>query len=156
MNNKPDPSDLEPCGEFAASVRDFRSAVTHVADRETARPVPADWLAPARKRRRSEQQRVGLAWACAVLLSVAAVPFSSHLHHNVGTHSIAQTASAPAPESDTALLEQVDTDISASVPSSLAPLAELDNWNAEATNTSRSSSGNGTPLANTENTNVAQ
>ena len=149
MNREVEPSNLEPSGEFAASVRDFRAAVTHVADRETARPVPANWLAPARKRRRSAQQRVVLGWACAVLLGIAAVPFSSHPGHHVVTHPIAQTVTAPAAESDTALLEDVDTDISETVPSSLEPLAELDSLN-----TSSDTSGNGAPLAKTEKTNA--
>jgi hypothetical protein len=34
---------------------------------------------------------------------------------------------------DTALLEQVDSAVSESVPSSLAPLATLDNWNSTTT-----------------------
>lgn len=156
MNTRPDPNPLDPSGEFADAVRDFRSAVTHVADRETAQPLPTEWLAPARKRHRSAQQRAGLAWAFAVLLGVAAVPFSSHSHHSVAVHPVAQAETAPAAEADTALLEQVDTDVSASVPSSLAPLAELDTWNTELTNTSSSSPADGTPLAQTEKTNVAQ
>jgi hypothetical protein len=51
---------------------------------------------------------------------------------------------------DTALLEQVDTAVSESVPSSLAPLATLDDWSSTtSTNTERS-------LNTSEKKNVAQ
>ena len=76
--------DLEPTGEFAAGVCDFRAVVTHVAERETARPLAIDWLAPARKRRRSHQHRLVLGWACAAALCFATVqltmmPISIHV-----------------------------------------------------------------------------
>lgn len=148
-------NNIEPSGELAASIRDFRSAVTHVADRETARPVAAEWLAPARKRRRSHQQRVVLAWACAALLCFATLPWSSSHSHRTVVHpaiSAASVSVAPAAESDSALLEQVDADVSESVPSSLAPLAELDSWNAASANVS---SGSSRTLKSTERTNVA-
>ena len=131
---------LEPSGEFAARIRDFRSAVEHVAARETAHPVTAGWLAPAQKRRRSAQQRMILGWACAALLCFATLPFSTSSHHaappQVAPVAVA-IATAPAADSDTALLEQVDTDVSESVPSSLAPLVELDSWTTQTTNTER-------------------
>lgn len=148
---------IEPSGELAASIRDFRSAVKHVADRETARPVAAGWLAPARKRRRSHQQRVVLAWACAALLCLATLPWSSHSHSTAAHPAISAAAVsvAPAAESDTALLEQVDADVSESVPSSLAPLAELDSWNAASANVSSGSSATAKTLKSTERTNVA-
>jgi hypothetical protein len=148
---------IELSGEFAASIRDFRSAVTHVAERETARPVAAGWLAPARKRRRSTQQRIALVWVCAALLCFATLPLSTHLRH-AAVHPVAQApAAAPIPESDSALLEQVDAEVSESVPSSLAPLTELDNNTASinTSNTSGSSSSDGTTPAQTERTNVA-
>jgi hypothetical protein len=37
---------------------------------------------------------------------------------------------APSPASEDAFLEQVDSEISEPVPSSLAPLTELDSWNS--------------------------
>ena len=58
MNSDMEHNSLEPSGEFAASIRNFRSAVAHVADRETARPVAPGWLAPAQRRRRSAQRRM--------------------------------------------------------------------------------------------------
>lgn len=142
---------IEPSGEFAASIRDFRSAVTHVADREAAGPVGAAWLSGARKRRRHAQQRMVLGWAAAALLCLATLPLATHLRHPVIAPLTVQTATtaSPAPESDTAILEQVDTDLSESVPSSLAPLTDLDSW----ANSSSNASKNGT-LNHTETTNA--
>lgn len=125
--------DLEPTGEFASGVRDFRAAVTHVAERETARPVAIDWLAPARKRRRSHQHRLVLGWACAAALCFATVPFAIMpltTHSNPAPIQIGQRAPSPLaqtnePENGSGLMEQIDADVSESVPASLAPLAEL-------------------------------
>lgn len=158
MNSDVDNTKIEPSGDFAKSIRDFRSAVTHVAERETASPVTAGWLAPARKRRRSTQQRIALGWACAALLCFATLPFPIHSHHQAPVNPVAAVSTVPAEpsaESDTALLEQVDTDVSESVPSPLAPLADLDNWDTTSANPS-SNSNNGTTLRPTESTNVAQ
>lgn len=155
MNSDIDNTNLEPSGDFAQSIRDFRSAVTHVAERETASPVTAGWLAPARKRRRDNQQTMALSWACAALLCFATLPFSSHSRHQAPVSPIATVPTEPSAESDTALLEQVDTDVSESVPSPLAPLADLDNWDTASANPS-SGSDNGTTLRRTESTNVAQ
>lgn len=128
---------MEPSGEFAAAIRDFRAAVTHVAARETARPMAADWLAPAMKRRRTHQHRMVLAWACAAALCFATVPFAiMPLTSNSGSapvHVAMQTpATAPVAqhhEADNGLLRQVDEQVSESVPSSLAPLEEMENMN---------------------------
>jgi hypothetical protein len=139
-------TNLEPSGEFAAAIRDFRSAVEYVAARETARPVSANWLVPARKRQRSAHQRMALGWTLAALLCIATLPFSIHSRHVTVHPVIAPIATAPAAESDSALLEQVDSDVSESVPSSLAPLTALDSWNTTSANTSSVSSANGTTL----------
>lgn len=124
--------DLEPKGEFAAGIRDFRAAVTHVAERETVRPLAVDWLLPARKRRRSHQQRLVLGWACAAALCFATVPFAIiplTTHSNPASIHMAPQTAAPLAQSTepegSGLMEQVDADVSESVPSSLAPLAEL-------------------------------
>lgn len=149
---------VEPSGEFAASIRDFRSAVTHVAEREAGRPVAAKWLDPARKRRRAAQQRVALTWACAALLCLATLPFSIHSRHDSVARNVTPAVIAPAssPESDTALLEQVDTDVSESVPPSLAPLAELDNLTTTSSNTAGSASHRTSTPAQTESTNATR
>jgi hypothetical protein len=150
LENTLDPS-LEPHGEVANSIALFRTAVHFIAERETARPLTAEWLAPARRRHRAAQRRMVLAWACAVVLCFAVVPLSLHAPH--ATKS-AQFVHAPSvqpstEESDTALLEQVDTEIAEPVPSSLAPLTELDSWNSSTSNTESS-------LHTTEKKNVAQ
>ena len=127
----------EPSGEFAAAIRDFRAAVTHVAARETARPMAADWLAPAMKRRKSHQHRMVLAWACAAALCFATVPFAIMpltTHSGSAPVHVALQTPAPAPvpqhgEADNGLLRQVDEQVSESVPSSLAPLEEMENMN---------------------------
>lgn len=148
---------LEPTGGLANDIRDFRSAVTHVADRETARPVSVDWLAPARRRRRRERQSMALAWACAALLCFAMLPLSLS-SHKAASRPVVQAASTPvaAHESDNALLEQVDTDVSETVPSPLQPLAEMETLNSESTpasasNSATRSSVNGSAAASTEN-----
>ncbi len=161
MNNQFEQNPLKPTGELANAIRDFRSAVTHVADRETARPVSADWLAPARRRRRRAGQTTMLAWACATLLCLAMLPYSINLSHEAPPQPAvtAATTAAPAPESDNALLEQVDTDVSQTVPSPLEPLAELESWSSESTSTSASNTssrssgrtaGSGSALSSTE------
>lgn len=139
----------EPTGDFAAAIRDFRAAVTHVAERETARPMAVDWLAPARKRRRARQHRLVLAWACAAALCFATVPlFMMPISVHVGSAPIHVAGRTPAPappqsgEPDPGLLEQVDEQVSESVPSSLAPLQEMENMNMASAN------GPGDPFVN--------
>lgn len=144
---------MEVAGEFGESIRDFRAALNHVAERETATPMmTANWLAPARLRQRRHHQHVALAWACAAVLCAATtLPFMVHPHPGVAVHPAVQaitttTATVEAPQSG--LLEQVDEDVSESAPSSLAPLTEMDSWN-----TTNASSENSTQP--TENTNAA-
>jgi len=120
---------LEPTGDFASALSDFRSAVNHVAERETSKPVPSSWLVPARQRHRSTQRRLILAWTCAALLCIGAVPL---LHQTKPVVAPPVVAHQDNPGDDTALLEQVDSAVSESVPSSLAPLADLDSWNSKA------------------------
>lgn len=155
-NTQFEQNSLDPSGELATTIRDFRAAVTHIADRETAHPVSTDWLAPARRRRRWARHNMMLAWACAALVCLALLPLSLSSNHASPQPGVTAAAATPAPESDNALLEQVDTDVAESVPSSLAPLADLETWNSESTSTSASnsasrSSANGSATATTEN-----
>jgi hypothetical protein len=122
---------IEPAGDFAAALRHFRSAVHHIAERETSQPVPAGWLIPAKRRQRSAQRSFVLAWSLvttsAALLCVGALPL---LHRaNPAVHE-PPAAAVQSDADDTALLEQVDSAVSESVPSSLAPLAALDSWSS--------------------------
>jgi len=122
-----DDASLEPCGDFATALSDFRSAVNHVAERETSKPVPSSWLVPAQRRHRSAQRRLILAWTCAALLCIGAVPL---LHQTKPVVTPPVVAHQDNPSDDTALLEQVDNAVSESVPSSLAPLVTLDSWSS--------------------------
>src|SRR5271170_4478594 len=74
----PEEALLEPGGDFATALSGFRSAVNHVAERETSKPVSASWLVPAQRRQRSAQRRLILAWTCAALLCAGLLPI---LHH---------------------------------------------------------------------------
>jgi hypothetical protein len=144
-----DPS-LEPTGEIAASIELFRAAMHAIAERETSRPLAGDWLLPARRRRRRAQGRMVLAWACAAALCFAVVPHSSHAPVTARS-KVTNTLPDPPHSaiSDTALLEQVDNEIAEPVPSSLAPLTELDSWNSTTSATESS-------LTQTEKKNVTQ
>jgi len=143
----PDETAFEPAGEFAADLRNFRSAVHSAAERATQSPVPANWLAPAKLRRRAAQRRLVLAWSCAALLCISALPF---LHHQKPV-VVTPVAKVQSDVDDTALLEQVDTAVSESVPSSLAPLDSLDSWSSTDSNANTKPS-----LNKPEKKNVAQ
>lgn len=127
----PDETAFEPAGGFAADLRNLRTAVHCAAERKTAQPVPANWLAPAKLRRRAGQRRLVLAWSCAALLCISALPF---LHHTKPVVVRPAIAHVQTDVDDTALLEQVDTAVSESVPSSLAPLDSLDSWSSTDSN----------------------
>lgn len=123
---------METAGEFGNAIQDFRAALNHLAERETAAPVAANWLTPARRRQRRHHQHMALAWVCAAVLCAATtLPFMIHSHAPATHPAVQAMSTAPAVAiSQTGLLEQVDEDVSESVPSSLAPLAEMDNWNS--------------------------
>jgi hypothetical protein len=123
----PEEALLEPSGGFANDLRNFRSAIHHIAERETSRPVPAGWLIPATRRQRSSQRRLILAWSCAALLCVGLLPLR-HKTTTVVQQPVAAVQTQVNDAEDTALLEQVDSAVSESVPSSLAPLTALDSW----------------------------
>ena len=144
----PDEVMLEPSGQFAADLENLRTAVHHAAERASAQPLSATWLIAARRRQRTSQRRLVLAWTCAALLCVGvAVPF---LRHSTPATAPPVAKVQTVVIDDTALLEQVDSAISESVPSSLAPLATLDDLNSTtSTNTEPS-------LNKPEKKNVAQ
>ena len=127
---------LEPAGQFGSSgqfgndLRNFRDAVHRAAERQTSQPVGFGWLNAAKRRRRAAQSRLVLTWTfTAALLVAGALPLLRH------SRAIAPVTVRQSSVDDTALLEQVDTAVSESVPSSLAPLqalddGTLDNWDA--------------------------
>ena len=157
MNNHPEqfrdmlPPDevlLEPSGQFGDDLRNFRDAIHRAAEQHTSAPVPFGWLNAARNRRRRAQRRIMLAWAtaaaCAGLLFAGTLPF---LHHS---QTAAPAAQVQPKTDDTALLEQVDTDVSESVPPSLAPLDALDSWDTTTSTNTHA------PLNTPEKKNVSQ
>src|SRR5271170_4337524 len=115
--SQPRDTSLEPGGDFATALRNFRSAVHHVAERETSTPVPSGWLVPAQRRQRRAQRRLVLAWACAALFCVGMLSLLHQAKPVVVTPPVVQIQTDAE---DTALLEQVDSAVSESVPSSLA------------------------------------
>jgi hypothetical protein len=146
--------EIEAAGEFASGLEEeiklFRSAMHHIAEREMDRTAESNWLVPARQRQRIAQRRMALAWTCAAALCLAVLPISMQKAAIQQPHTTANVA-APAGQAnaaDTALLDQVDTAIAEPVPSSLAPLTEMDNWNTDTST--------GTSLQSTERKNVTQ
>lgn len=127
----PDEALFEPAGEFAADLRNFRSAVHRASEQQSPQPSASVWLLPAKRRLRSAQRRLVLAWGCAALLCIGALPFLHHANTVVGTTPVAKVQTEV---DDTALLEQVDTAVSESVPSSLAPLDTLDSLSSTDSN----------------------
>jgi hypothetical protein len=147
----PEETAFEPTGDFAAALGDFRSAVHQAAGRATAKPVATDWLMPARRRLHSAQRRLVVAWTCAAVLCAGVLPL---LHH--GTAAVPHPAAVAIQHQtndtdDTALLEQVDSAVSESVPTSLAPLAALDSWSST---TSTNDLSTESPLNNSEKKNA--
>ena len=148
----PDEVMLEPAGQFAADLRNLRSAVHRAADRQTAQPVPFGWLKAAKRRQRTSQHRVVLAWslatACAALFCIGSLPLLRHAAPPAAEQKVIDVQ--PVVIDDTALLEQVDTAVSESVPTSLAPLATLDDLSSTTSTNTESS------LNAPEKKNVAQ
>ena len=75
---------LEPSGQFAADLRNLRSAVQRTAERSSSRPLSSAWLISAKRRQRAAQRRVMLVWGlvgtCAALLCLGTLPL---LHRTV-------------------------------------------------------------------------
>lgn len=166
--------------ELNALLRDFRSAVTHVSLRQIEQQrneVPGGLLAMARRR---ERRKLAISWSaggalvCAAVLCLIFLPASSHAPQTAsGASNVAaaapQNPSSPdaqaapvaesgaplAPDADSSLLEAVDTDVSASVPPSLAPLAEMENWAASSAGTPGESAANGSTAYSTESADAA-
>src|SRR5277367_186226 len=110
---------------LANSISQFRSAVHHVAGRSSESGM--NWgFEQARVRRRSAQRRVMLEWAVAVALCVAAlVPaVGFYREHASQVRAEQQAQLLKQREADTALLDQVSSELSEAVPDSMRPLVE--------------------------------
>ncbi|SRR5579883_144509 len=110
----------------ANAIGQFRSAVHHVATRETGSQM--DWgFERALKRRRTAQRRLVLEWAVAAVLCVAAlVPAVSFYRHAATLKAEQQAQMLKQREADAALLDQVSSEISEAVPDAMRPLVEVD------------------------------
>ncbi len=112
---------------LANSISQFRAAVHHVAGREDE-PVPVmQQLERARQRKHSAQRRVMLEWAIAMALCVAAlVPAVGYYRDHAAQMHAQQMRLLQQREADTALLDQVTSELSEAVPDSMQPLADMD------------------------------
>ena len=115
------------CSAELASLRgafgNFREATSTVAEQHRLSAVAAP-------PRRVPRMAWGLATA-ALFVSVAA-PFA--VHRRVAVPAVGPVAQAPATMSDEALLDNVQNDLSSSVPESLLPLAATSNGAPDSSN----------------------
>ncbi len=118
----------EDVRELAEALSLYRSAMHHVAERRTLRPLAADVL-PRRAFRLSLLLAPALAAAIATGILVPA-----YVHHHHRAEPVARRttpAAQPAPAQtlasvdDTALMNQIDSEVSEGVPDALRPLADL-------------------------------
>ena len=113
---------------LANSISQFRAAVRHIAEQQ-AEPASVAWqLDKARQRRRSAQRRTMLQWAVAMMLCVTMLVPAVGYYREHAAHLQAQRQEQllKQREADTALLDQVTSELSVTVPDSMQPLAELD------------------------------
>jgi hypothetical protein len=106
----------------------YRSAMHHVTEREAARrPLAVETARP-------RSLRSGLLLAPALAAAVAAgvlVPVYHHFHHHQASTATAAAGAGPSRADnpvnidDTALMSQIDSDLSEDVPDALQPLAAL-------------------------------
>ncbi len=116
----------EEVREMAEALSLYRSAMHHLAEREVARPFAAE-------RRPSHTMRFRLLLAPALTALIAAgalVPVYTHFHdHHTGTvaknGTETKTTQSVASVDDTALMNQIDSEVSEDVPDALRPLADL-------------------------------
>lgn len=114
---------------LANSISQFREMVHVAADRQASQlPVSAQ-LEKAAQRHQTKQRRVMLEWAVAMVLCITAVIPVTSYYRTQAAHEKAQRQAQlmQQREADTALLEQVTSELSESVPDSLQPLADMEN-----------------------------
>jgi len=115
----------EDVRQIAETISLYRSAMHHLAGREAAQPFPAR-PRPARTLR----LRLLLAPALAAALAAILIPVFSHRHDAPKPAPLALTGQHPpelarATVDDTALMNQIDSELSEDVPDALQPLADL-------------------------------
>lgn len=132
--------------ELAESLKLFRSAVHHVAEREAAKlaPMPKKWNSFGQRLRLVPGWAFG--WGLAAALCLSVLPFWMRSHRTASVASpapVAQTHASPAAAvSDEVLLSQINDAVSQDVPDSLRPLAELDSWSSSTQSTNKQSEKN--------------
>jgi len=123
-NPEPDAT-REEVREMAEALSLYRSAMHHIAEREAARPFAVEQR-PARA--------IGFRLLLAPVLTAAFaagvfVPLYGHFHHHAvpAPHTLASsnTADTGSAVDDTALMNQIDSEVSEDVPDALRPLADL-------------------------------
>ena len=128
--------------ELAEPLRQFRGAVTALAEREMAR---ARRVALPAEKKAGWQPGWTYAWVPAgllLILMMVGLAMSDHgaIQPAVSTEpAVARVEPAPAPEqhlSDSALMTEIDEDLNQNVPASLAPL-EVSTTSETHTNTTR-------------------
>ena len=116
--------------EIAEALSLYRSAMHHLAERETARrPIVHG---PTERRAHALRFRLLLAPALTVAFAVSVfVPVYNHCHHHASA-PVSQTnttqpnaADMRANVDDTVLMNQIDSELSEDVPDALRPLADL-------------------------------
>jgi len=115
----------EEIREIAEALSLYRSAMDHLAQRSPMRPFAADWRSG-----RSFPLRLLLAPAltAAVAAGIFLPVYSYSHHHPVITRPLRtdrQNPAALATVDDTALMNQIDSELSQDVPDALQPLADL-------------------------------
>jgi hypothetical protein len=117
----------EEVRELAEALSLYRSAMTHLAERSSAHPRPAVQRSASPFRLRLlVGPVVGAALAAGILL-----PVYGHLHSHHAAVLQAENTTTPDPASarasvdDTVLMNQIDSQLSETVPDALEPLADL-------------------------------
>jgi hypothetical protein len=125
----------EEMRELAEALSLYRSAMQHVAEKQTGRPYVA-----AERRTTGLRMRLVLVPALGAALAAAVIgPAYMHLHH---TTTIAKVPARIADRTittqqasvdDTDLMNQIDSEVSEDVPDALQPLADMSDQAATTT-----------------------
>ena len=111
------PACTQELATLRAALANFRTAASAFAQQEALAPRPI----PAAHTSRLTTMRAPLAWAAAAVVVIGAV-LPTSLHYSRRPHPVAPVVRTSAPQSDEALLEEIDQDLSAPVPSAMQPL----------------------------------
>jgi hypothetical protein len=120
----------EEVREMAEALSLYRSAMHHLAEREAARPFAAERnAAPAMRFRFLLAPALTAAVASGVLVPVYAHYHEHHTRAIAARRAPATTQPSVASVDDTALMNQIDSEVSVDVPDALRPLADLSEQN---------------------------